>query len=192
MKQVKLVDVTDEIVKQLWESGRSDHRWPEPSGSETGFAAFVEEWQAAAVMGLGKMMAVRTQISGPTEEQIRGFVTFHVLDPMWSTADYVVVECGTYLLPPIRGQGWNRAVKAASLSHAAVQFGADAVVYVVPEDNLPAIRSLERMVGEYRVSSMPAKATASELENILKRWLSYRAWKEGKPFRLFVIPLESA
>lgn len=110
---------------------------------------------------------------------------------MWSTPDHIVLECGTYLMPEVRGQGWNRPVKAASLSHASIRFCADVVVYAVPEDNLRAVHSLARIVDDPGARWGGSDDAANEFERDLKRWLRYRTWKEGKPFRLFVIPLKS-
>lgn len=204
MQTVKLQRVTPEATKTLWLRGHKDTFWPIGERTLAGFQAFIESWCAAESMGWGSVRTVHVQQedsaqpasadggTGSSCESIDanqrfapvGFVTFHELDGAWLPPEVTAVECGTYLLPQYRGTGLNRLIKSASASRAFYQLNAQFVLYAVPAGNEQALRSLRHILVNTE--------TTKDERQLFSKWLRHREWKEGSPFELFAITLETA
>lgn len=166
-----LVDLTESAAQQLWQHGHDDSAWPVPERGQTAWNRWVTQMQAAEVLGFA---CVRSVVVHGT---CIGFCTLRGVDHAEAT-ESSAVECGTWLMPLHRGQGWNEPVKLAALDLACagtVLPIPDWCLFVLDTRNTRAIASLKRIPLPW--------AAPKQFSTLLRR----RSWEGGRSVTLFAV-----
>lgn len=175
---VRITHLSERSVTEIWRRDHDDRQWLLPDRSESAWRAFVCQQQAAEVLGLAAIRAVRV------ERALSGYVTMRVAWETQLAPSETVVECGTYLLSQCRGQGWNAPVKKALLDvvwrGVALQTTPTWCVFVVPTHHAQALQALRKI-------ALPWVVESSEQDGVFSALLRRKAWETGQPCVVFAV-----
>ena len=134
----------------LWKWRDSDPLWPKEFADEDAVVDWVGRQNAAEVMGNGCARII--VIDGV----LSGYAVWSRVPLHFAPGDSTPVECGTYLIPPVRGSGVNRMVKTAQINFSNQHFGADWVLFIVDVRNIAANKSLQKLPVRWHMETTDA------------------------------------
>jgi len=139
MGNCRLHELCHEAAQELWDTGHGSEGWPKLLAPLDNFLAYYEQMAISFTLGEGGIWGIYN------ESKLIGFVTLSTVPNHWLEAADTATECGTYLLPAHRGQGFNTAVKTLTLQRVFDTQLADVALFAIPVKNHQALTAMRKL-----------------------------------------------